>query len=68
MQIVSSIKLQKVNLPTEPHDQENTDVTGLTTPAGGNVKTQWKTPKKNPEVWLLPLGDQIKVQGDTFKW
>lgn len=50
MQIISSIKLQKVNLPTEPHDQENTDVTGLTTPAGGNVKTQWKTPKKNLEV------------------
>lgn len=46
MQIVSSKNLQKVNLSAEPHDQENTDVTLLTTPGWGNVKTQWKIPKK----------------------
>lgn len=54
MQIISSIKLQKVNLSTEPHDQENTDVTVLTPPARGNVKTRWKTPKKPASAIASP--------------
>lgn len=61
MQIVFSIKLQKVNLPTEPHDQENTDVAVLTTPGWGNVKTPKKPGNAISSPWRWKQGTRCKV-------